>query len=444
VQCYLTSVQAKVTKECPVCGTHFEVFKNRKCYVKQFCSYRCAIKSREGTHRKQPIVIECLFCGKVFSIFPSRRNTAKFCSKECHDSWQRRNEVKHKCKNCGRVFYTSPSLRNHVFCSKSCHNEYVGMTEWDNRKVIQQIELMQQRREPLNAVYCRDNRLDLFKASIKRFGSWTAALKASGIESEKVRLDRKTSSYKGPIFEKIVEQLYRLSDITVRRKPHVGRCQPDFIEENTGIWVDAKLRSWTVGIEKTISKYIEHADTIQIIYLGGGSREYLNSEGVTFVSVYDKFPIIGKLQSSHKIRTSLNELEKQDIRDERFKTWSETWSRERIVAQIKQIVTSGESINRSGLQTNHPRLSSAITSRRYFPDYASAVKAAGFDPLKYTRRRTHVYQTYEEAKKAARTLGIRYRTDYQKRYKEDTKLPSKPKETYRNKGWENWADFLRQ
>jgi len=438
----LARVQVKITKECPVCGTHFEVFKNRKLHVKQFCCYKCAIKSREGTHRKQPIVIKCLYCEKVFSTVPARKNTTKFCSKECYDNWQRRNKVKHECKNCGRVFYTPPSRRNHIFCSKSCNNEYLGMIEWDNQKVVQQIQLMQKRGEPLNAVYCRDNRMDLFRASVTRFGSWNDALKASGIEFEKVRLDRKTSSYKGLIFEKIVEELYRLSDITVRRKPYISGCQPDFIEENTGIWVDVKLRSWIVGIEKTISKYIEHTDTIQIIYLGGGSREYLNSEGVTFVSVYDKFPIIGRLESSHKIRTSLNELEKQDIRDKRFKTWSETWSRERIVAQIRQIVSSGESINYYHLQTNHRRLLGAISSRRYFPDYVSAVKAAGFDPLKYTRRRTQLYQTYQEARKAVETLGIRYLKDYQKRYKEDAKLPAQPNKTYANRGWKNWADFL--
>jgi hypothetical protein len=316
------------------------------------------------------------------------------------------------------------------------------MTEWDNKIVVEQIQSMVMTGEPLNAAYCRDKRLDLFKASIRIFGSWNDALKASHVDFEKVRLDRKTSSYKGLIFEKLVDELYRLSGITVRRKPYIKGCQPDFIEENTGIWVDVKLRSWTVGIEKTISKYIEHADSIQIIYLGGGSREYRNSEGVTFVSVYDKFPIIDRLESSHEIRTSLKELEKQDVRDKRFKTWSETWSRERIVAQIRQIISSGESINFYHLQTNHSRLLAAITSRRYFPDYVSAVKAAGFDPLKYIRRRTQPYQTYQEAKKAVETLGIRYLKDYSKRYKEDFKLPANPNITYKNSGWKNWADFL--
>lgn len=442
LKCYLAVVQEKTTKECPVCGTHFQVFQNRKCYVKQFCSQKCAYKSREGTHRKEPVIIECLYCGKVFSTVPARRDTTKFCSKECHDNWQGRNRIRHECKNCGRAFYTAPSLSGRLFCSKSCHNKYTGMIEWDSQTIICEIQSMQEKGDPLNAVYCRDARLNLFKASIRRFGSWTNALKASGIDFEKVRLDRKTSSYKGLMFEKVVEELYRLAGTNVRRKPYISGCQPDFIEEDTGIWVDVKLRSWTVGIDETISRYDRHADGIQIIYLGGGSREYRDSERVEFISVYDKFPVIGSLASHHKIRTLLNELEKQDVRDKRFKTWSETWSRERIAEQIRHIVSSGEPINYYHLEKHHPRLLGAIASKRYFPSYASAIEAAGFDPLQYAKRRSRFYQTYQEASEAAQALGIRYWGDYKRRYREDVKLPARPDQTYRSRGWKTWAHFL--
>ena len=159
----------------------------------------------------------------------------------------------------GRIFYTAPSIKR-SFCSKSCSYKYMEQTEWDEQDVVKQIQTMKKGGEPLNAIYCRDNRLDLFKAAIRIFGSWNNALQASGIDFEKIRLDRKTSSYKGLIFENIVEELYRLSGISVIRKPLICGCQPDFVEENTGTWVDVKLRSWTVGIEKTIRNVAQTAE----------------------------------------------------------------------------------------------------------------------------------------------------------------------------------------
>lgn len=430
-----THTKREVT--CLQCGKAFTVVPARKDSAK-FCSVECRLA------HTATISVVCSVCGKAFTVLRSSRNK-KFCSVECHDNSREGRKVKCECKNCGRVFYSySRQSGPRVFCSMSCSNKYAGKTEWDNQKVIEHIQSMQQRGEPLNAAYCRDNRLDVFKASINAFGSWNSALKASGIDFEKVRLDRKTSSYKGLIFENMVEELYRLSNIPVRRKPSVSRCHPDFIEENTGIWVDAKLRSWTVGIEETIDKYIKHTHSLQIIYLGGGRREYRSSDGVTFVSVCDKFPIIDRLESSDKIRTSLKELEKQDVKDERFKTWSRTWSPERIVTQLRQIAGGGESISAGHLATNHPRLYGAIQSKMYFTDWASAVKAAGFDPEQHARVRgwKQVYATYQEAKRVVEKLGIQSQQDYKKRYKQGVRLPSHPDDVYRNKGWVHWREFL--
>jgi len=54
------------------------------------------------------------------------------------------------------------------------------------------------------------------------------------------------------------------------------------------------------------------------------------------------------------------------------------------------------------------------------------------------------YQSYVEAKKAVIKIGIKSRKEYveQKRYKEDTRLPSQPNSFYKKSGWTNWNDFL--
>ena len=54
------------------------------------------------------------------------------------------------------------------------------------------------------------------------------------------------------------------------------------------------------------------------------------------------------------------------------------------------------------------------------------------------------YETFEEAKKAVIKLGIISRKEYieQKRYREDLKLPSQPSTYYKNKGWTKWDEFI--
>ncbi|TSC65669.1 MAG: RNA polymerase sigma factor RpoD [Candidatus Doudnabacteria bacterium Gr01-1014_77] len=53
-----------------------------------------------------------------------------------------------------------------------------------------------------------------------------------------------------------------------------------------------------------------------------------------------------------------------------------------------------------------------------------------------------IYMTLQEASVAARALGIRNSSDYQKRYKEDKKLPSCPQYTYQ--GFMGWESFLEE
>ena len=53
-----------------------------------------------------------------------------------------------------------------------------------------------------------------------------------------------------------------------------------------------------------------------------------------------------------------------------------------------------------------------------------------------------IYETFEEAKTAARLIQFRGTTHYKKQCKKfDKKLPIKPENSYRNE-WTNWRDFL--
>jgi len=60
----------------------------------------------------------------------------------------------------------------------------------------------------------------------------------------------------------------------------------------------------------------------------------------------------------------------------------------------------------------------------------------------FGRESPNPYSTYEEAKQAVRNLNITQSEDYQKRYKEDPRLPSDPSIFYRGKGWIDWPNFF--
>lgn len=53
-----------------------------------------------------------------------------------------------------------------------------------------------------------------------------------------------------------------------------------------------------------------------------------------------------------------------------------------------------------------------------------------------------LYSTYAEARAAVQALGIKTLPDYNKRYKDDLRLPSAPHKTYTAAGWTNWYGFL--
>ncbi|SDG80748.1 Phage integrase family protein [Pseudomonas benzenivorans] len=56
--------------------------------------------------------------------------------------------------------------------------------------------------------------------------------------------------------------------------------------------------------------------------------------------------------------------------------------------------------------------------------------------------RPNLYPTYTEAQSAAQALGIKRKPDYKKRYREDPRLPATPHVAYADAGWKDWYDFL--
>lgn len=76
----------KITKICKQCGKKFKVRSCRKDTAK-FCSRECSgkfnSKGKDNPHWKGKVTKVCEQCGKKFKVLQYRKDTARFCSKKC-------------------------------------------------------------------------------------------------------------------------------------------------------------------------------------------------------------------------------------------------------------------------------------------------------------------------------------------------------------------------
>lgn len=70
-----------------------------------------------STHRKPPITITCLHCGKTFETYPSRAGR-QFCSQECQFAHASIIKI---CPGCGKDFAVLKSRCHRIYCSQECY-----------------------------------------------------------------------------------------------------------------------------------------------------------------------------------------------------------------------------------------------------------------------------------------------------------------------------------
>lgn len=126
-----------INLKCEYCG---KIFTHN--HFKRFCSRRCQNRwIGEGKLEKR-VLIECITCGKEFTVRPSRGNIARFCSRSCASKWRLKNIVfnygdrtgknnsnwkggllERICEFCGKKFIEKNRGRNSKYCSEGCYGK---------------------------------------------------------------------------------------------------------------------------------------------------------------------------------------------------------------------------------------------------------------------------------------------------------------------------------
>lgn len=119
-------------KTCSQCGKQYRVYPSNKDTAK-FCSRAC----KKLHCQNQAVITDCLFCSKPFSSRPrARRAMPKFCSFACaqqdrirrmqgSQNWAWSGEDK-ACLHCGKTYHVpQKNLASSKYCSRACYWEYL-------------------------------------------------------------------------------------------------------------------------------------------------------------------------------------------------------------------------------------------------------------------------------------------------------------------------------
>jgi hypothetical protein len=142
-------------------------------------------------------------------------------------------------------------------------------------------------------------------AAKRLFDNWANAINYSGLNLNKIRKDINTEAYKGHIFENIVYDILLATGRKITRNNHTninGQIYiPDFVDTETDLWIDAKLSSWGASVDKSINRYLEVQDKLEIIFLRSGPRAMKNVKFISIVSYFDRLKELGRLDLIERI-----------------------------------------------------------------------------------------------------------------------------------------------
>jgi len=115
-----------------------------------------------------------------------------------------------------------------------------------------------------------------------------------------------------------------------------------------------------------------------------------------------------------------------------YTTWQEA-SKAAIALGIRGQVAYKKNYHKDPLLPSQP-----YTAYDDFPGWGKFLKTGN---LSHHIRIAEIYESRDDAAKAAQALMIKSRVEYESRYKEDKRLPMHPQRRYKD-GWPGWPVFL--
>lgn len=186
-------------------------------------------------------------------------------------------------------------------------NKRANEIDWSPSLIKEAILEIDKRGEDLCESIILRKQSSLRTAARRVFGSWERAIEYAGLKIDKVRKDINSEAYKGHIFEDLVYEtllatgsnISRLNYIVINNKIYI----PDFIDNNSGVWIDAKLSSWGNGVEPTVTKYLQAQNELEIIYLKSGDRVMKSVKFTWIKDYYPKLISVGRGDLIEKINS---------------------------------------------------------------------------------------------------------------------------------------------
>jgi Homing endonuclease associated repeat len=241
---------------------------------------------------------------------------------------------------------------------------------WNEQLVTEEIRSWQELGKPLYSHYMRQNYQELLAAGIRYFGTWRAAIEASGIPYDSVRKYRDWSK------ERIVETIVRL--------------------EKDG--VDLSFRSMM------LSKYAP------MVYASirpnhfGSWKDALTAAGLTPSDIYryrswDDDSILSEIRRLKSEGADLSSKKMDEIANpliatarRRFGNWGAAveragidysairrrrrWTRELVLSEIRDLRKAGADLRSGEIRHANPALFAAACKARFFGSWTKALQAA--------------------------------------------------------------------
>jgi 5-methylcytosine-specific restriction endonuclease McrA len=179
-ECSAKSQEVRETRTCKGCGEDFEVAPSKG---RVFCGDGC---------KKRFYMVECEQCGDRFKPHPGSRETARFCSKECHGAHRGRDADEDgnlECIQCGEfkpteAFHEDKTRRHsrRATC-KECERKsvhYRRAAEESGSLTTEKLIKIRYREQGNYCVYCNAHLRDVevhldHKQPLSRGGKHTAA-----------------------------------------------------------------------------------------------------------------------------------------------------------------------------------------------------------------------------------------------------------------------------